>query len=194
MQFKEDLPCEAIQEVQEENDISLLQTQSHPLRVRPASPEAPRFNLAEQFRKIDQSELEKIGFLDKQAFSEEAIPEVSQYSMLQRLRQGRDFSALDKPVPAQRKSPPRTGKENKWWLAQPSRAEPKQSVEKTRYVKALKVMVQDKGIPSLCICGGNGLVGKPSKGETRCASNCQFYKNEREYERVLRDILASTNV
>lgn len=47
VQFKEDLPCEAIQEVQEENDTSLLQTQSHPLRVRPASPDAPRFNLAE---------------------------------------------------------------------------------------------------------------------------------------------------
>jgi hypothetical protein len=65
----------------------------------------------------------------------------------------------------------------------------KQSVEKTRYIKALKVMVQDKGIPSLCICGN--LASK--KGQTQmCASNCQFYKNEKDYERALRDIIAST--
>jgi hypothetical protein len=66
-------------------------------------------------------------------------------------------------------------------------------------------MVQDKGIPSLCICGGNAAVGsareveEATKGKKKaalnhaCASNCQFYKNEKDYERALRDILACTN-
>ena len=55
-------------------------------------------------------------------------------------------------------------------------------MEKTRYVKALRAMVKEKGIPSICICG--------AKEGGVCASNCQFYKNEKEYERALREVLA----
>jgi hypothetical protein len=62
-----------------------------------------------------------------------------------------------------------------------------------RYIKALKVMVQDKGIPSLCICGVTSDKTSKKKGEApMCASNCQFYKNDKDYERALRDILACT--
>ena len=55
-------------------------------------------------------------------------------------------------------------------------------------------MVKDKGIPSLCICGGTSQdeKGKKAALSNVCASNCQFYKNEKEYERALRDILACT--
>lgn len=54
-------------------------------------------------------------------------------------------------------------------------------------------MVQDKGIPSLCICGAVFEKNPKKKGDTpMCASNCQFYKNDKDYERALRDILACT--
>ena len=125
--------------------------------------------------------------------------------MLQRFRQGRDFKQPDKQAPASKKAKKVQilDKENnaKWWLNGQTGAgkDPaKASVEKARYIKALKVIVQDKGIPSLCICGGsvNGpssaaANGKKKKSENQmCASNCQFYKNEKDYERVLRDIIA----
>jgi hypothetical protein len=86
-------------------------------------------------------------------------------------------------------------------------------VEKERYLKALKALVKEKGerldtgeIPSLCSCGALNenimnlkLSGK--KGATgalgalnTCASNCQFYNNEKEYEKALRDILHSMSL
>ena len=83
-------------------------------------------------------------------------------------------------------------KENshKWWLKQAGNTQNAgtKSVEKTRYVKALRAMVKEKGIPSICICGASQKDGKYSV----CASNCQFYQNDKEYERALRDILACT--
>ena len=42
--------------------------------------------LIDQFQRIDQVELKKIGLSEKQNLTEEAIPEVHQYSMLQRFR------------------------------------------------------------------------------------------------------------
>ena len=81
--------------------------------------------------------------------------------MLQRFRQGKDFKQPDKTATTTKKAKKVQicDKENnaKWWLNSqaPGNKDPaKASVEKTRYIKALKVMVQDKGIPSLCICGG----------------------------------------
>ena len=37
--------------------------------------------------------------VSKQELTEEAIPELHQFSMLQRFRQGRDFKMPDKPTP-----------------------------------------------------------------------------------------------
>ncbi len=73
--------------------------------------------------------------------------------------------------------------------------------EKDRYLKALKALVYDKGekksksaIPSVCSCGAmaeNLARGKRGEVVAVCASNCQFYKNEKDYEKALRDILHS---
>lgn len=77
----------------------------------------------------------------------------------------------------------------------------KHQLEKDRYIKALKVLVSEKGarisqsdMPNLCSCGAlRNNVDKFSKngeGEIEmCASNCQFYMNNKGYERALRDIL-----
>lgn len=75
-------------------------------------------------------------------------------------------------------------------------------------MKALRALVKEKGeklngqeIPNLCSCGAMNenlmsmkLSGKKggSHGIVQmCASNCQFYKNEKDYEKALRDILHS---
>jgi len=68
----------------------------------------------------------------------------------------------------------------------------------------LKALVKEKGekldgseIPSLCSCGALGqnlksMSGKGKKADVfMCASNCQFYKNEKDYEKALKDILHS---
>jgi hypothetical protein len=83
----------------------------------------------------------------------------------------------------------------------------KQKVEKSRYIKALKALVKEKGeklsgeeIPNLCNCGAlnENLLSmkKGNKGGVvhMCASNCQFYKNDKDYERALRDILHSISL
>jgi hypothetical protein len=74
-------------------------------------------------------------------------------------------------------------------------------LEKERYIKALKVLVNEKGakmsqneMPNLCSCGAlRNNVQKAGKGVDddyeQCASNCQFYNNNKGYERALRDIL-----
>ncbi len=82
-------------------------------------------------------------------------------------------------------------------------------VEKSRYLKALKALVKEKGeklngeeIPNLCSCGAlneNLASMKKSGGKSQgivhmCASNCQFYKNEKDYEKALRDILHSISL
>ena len=86
-------------------------------------------------------------------------------------------------------------------------------MEKGRYLKALKALVKEKGekldggeIPSLCSCGALGenlqsmkKSGGSSKGSGgalvhMCASNCQFYKNEKDYEKALKDILHSMSL
>ena len=78
-------------------------------------------------------------------------------------------------------------------------------VEKGRYLKALRALVKEKGgkldggeIPNLCSCGAlneNLLQFKKGKeGFFMCASNCQFYKNQKDYERALRDILHSLSL
>jgi hypothetical protein len=68
----------------------------------------------------------------------------------------------------------------------------------------LKALVYEKGekldggeIPNLCSCGALGENLKNLKKGSKaglvhmCASNCQFYKNEKDYEKALRDILHS---
>ena len=68
----------------------------------------------------------------------------------------------------------------------------------------MKALVYEKGekldggeIPSLCSCGAlnenlKSMKKVGAKGMVHmCASNCQFYKNEKDYERALRDILHS---
>jgi hypothetical protein len=71
----------------------------------------------------------------------------------------------------------------------------------------LKVLVKENGkkmdpengdIPALCSCGAQGENIKRVKdgdGEMQmCASNCQYYKNEKGYVRALRDVLHSINL
>lgn len=102
--------------------------------------------------------------------------------------------------------------EFKWWVGgdpnaaerkmQAKKVHEKQQVEKDRYIKALKVLVNEKGarlsqndMPSLCSCGAlRNNVQKATKANNDedmeiCASNCQFYMNNKAYERALRDIL-----
>jgi len=118
--------------------------------------------------------------------------------MLQRFRQGRDFKVPDNSSTTSKGSKKQVSfdKENKWWLSNnnqvQTQASAQQQVEKQRYIKALKNMVQEKDIPSLCICGAAADPAKKNTAPQMCASNCQFYKNEKDYERALRDILACT--
>lgn len=102
--------------------------------------------------------------------------------------------------------------EFKWWVggdpnaaerhAQAKKDYAKQQLEKDRYIKALKQLVHEKGarisqsdMPNLCSCGALRQniekMGKAAgEGEIEmCASNCQFYMNNKGYERALRDIL-----
>jgi hypothetical protein len=67
--------------------------------------------------------------------------------------------------------------------------------EKERYLKAMRALVYEKGqtklksdIPSICSCGAAA-----DGDKTMCANNCQFYKNEKDYEKAMRDILSSMN-
>ena len=70
------------------------------------------------FQRIDQEELEKLGLGTKTEVSEDAFTDLHEYSMLQRFRQGKDLSAVDKYKPTKRKGPGATNdnKENKWWM------------------------------------------------------------------------------
>ena len=82
-------------------------------------------------------------------------------------------------------------KENKWWLSQQAsqaqqEQEHKTRLERTRYLKALKALVKEKGeklngeeIPNLCSCGAlnENLVSLKKTGGKQalvhlCASNC----------------------
>jgi len=115
--------------------------------------------------------------------------------MLQRFRQGRDFKVPDHPVKSSKqKQAVSMDKENKFWLSNQGQTKEaaQQAVDKKRYIKALNAMAQEKGIPSLCICGTASDPSKKNTAPAVCASNCQYYKNEKEYERALRDLLACT--
>lgn len=95
--------------------------------------------------------------------------------------------------------------------------EKKSKIEKARYIAALKALVKEKGakmnpdsgsIPPLCGCGAqienikqlrrSQSEGKGGSGQDEaihmCASNCQFYNNEKGYVRALRDVLHSINL
>jgi hypothetical protein len=105
--------------------------------------------------------------------------------------------------------------ENKFWLEENSAAAKremiaqieaaKQKTEKERYIKALRALVDEKGqrggdgkIPDLCSCGAlryNATQAtKDDPNPQMCASNCQYYKNDKGYERALRDILHSISL
>ena len=113
--------------------------------------------------------------------------------MLQRFRQNKDFNQPDRSKPKSKKvtyNNNTTGndKENKWWIGngQQTEQEKKQTVEKERYLKALKALVKEKGekfdiggeIPNLCSCGALGdNILSMKKGQSKelvnmCASNC----------------------
>jgi hypothetical protein len=73
--------------------------------------------LIDQFQRIDQIELERVGLADKKELTQEAIPELHQYTMLQRFRQGRDCKVPDHPVKSSKqKQAVSMDKENKFWL------------------------------------------------------------------------------
>ncbi|CDW86997.1 UNKNOWN [Stylonychia lemnae] len=215
---------EVIQEVsevdeQERSRLLLNQINSRSqaiLQTQAALDQQQILDLRELYQRIDQEELEKIGVADKQTLTEEAIHDLHEYSMLQRFRQNRDFRQPDRYV-AQQKTTKQANyyssqadKENKWWLQQQNgitEQELKQKTEKTRYLKALKALVKEKGekldggeIPNLCSCGALGEnLQSMKKGAAKtlvqmCASNCQFYKNEKDYEKALKDILHSLSL
>tara|TARA_B110000285_G_C15070142_1_gene587433 strand:+ start:1344 stop:1568 length:225 start_codon:yes stop_codon:yes gene_type:complete len=73
-------------------------------------------------------------------------------------------------------------------------------------LNALKALVKEKGnkmggensnIPPLCSCGAqvenikSVKKGANDQATAMCASNCQFYKNEKGYVKALRDVLHS---
>lgn len=75
-------------------------------------------------------------------------------------------------------------------------------------MKALKALVYEKGeklmggeIPRICSCGAiNENITELKKQKTgdmsnfnMCASNCQFYKNKGDYEKILKDVLHASN-
>ena len=132
---------------------------------------------------------------------EETFNDLNQYSLLQRLRGGKDLKAVDKY-----KMKPKEGKENakSYYASTTSTQHAKNVKEKERYLKALKALVYTKNqkgpdpeqMPSICSCGAHAenlkSVGT-AKIHHPCANNCQFYNNEKEYEKALRDILHSMN-
>lgn len=134
----------------------------------------------------------------KSSLDESHLEELHNYSMLQRLRGKRDLKQVDRF-----KSRMSENKENISRYMNPTAASQaqQQAKEKDRYLKALKALVYDKGekkskaqIPSICSCGAlaeNLARGKRGEIVAMCASNCQFYKNEKDYEKALRDILHS---
>jgi hypothetical protein len=76
-------------------------------------------------------------------------------------------------------------------------------VEKERYLKALRALVDEKGndnmtgssIPCLCSCGQGAAGNKDMSFDPQlCAANCVFYKNSKAYERALRDVLHSISL
>ena len=56
----------------------------------------PRDKMVNMYKRIDQASLHKVGLAPKTELSEAAIPNVQQFSLLQRFRQGRDFKEFDK--------------------------------------------------------------------------------------------------
>lgn len=70
--------------------------------------------------RIDQELLEQLGVGNKQELGQEAIPDLHNYTMLQRFRQGKDFKEIDKYVTAKSESTAKydSNKENKWWQNQ----------------------------------------------------------------------------
>ena len=70
----------------------------------------------------------------------------------------------------------------------------------------MRALVHQKGeklidgeVPNLCSCGaiGDNLKEMKTKGgdfSSMCASNCQFYRNEKDYEKALKDILHSISL
>eukprot|EP00347_Sterkiella_histriomuscorum_P012198 403369519 len=230
-QYQSKVLSEPIQEVSEHDESQSLhdqtQAQDQQQQLQQQQQDLKVLNLRDLYQRIDHEELEKIGVNDKEVLTEHAIYDLHEYSMLQRFRQNRDFKQVDKFVTGvsgnQTKQSQKKGnstafnsaqnKENKWWLSGNtqgmSEQEKKQKVEKTRYLKALKALVKEKGeklsgeeIPNLCSCGALGenlqslkKAGGKSEGFVHmCASNCQFYKNEKDYERALRDILHSISL
>lgn len=91
---------EVIHETSEEhlNDSSMLSKNSKLSQMVRAEhlEEHYKLTLIDQFQHIDNQELEKLGVTSKNELTEDAIPELHQFTMLQRFRQGRDFTLPEK--------------------------------------------------------------------------------------------------
>lgn len=168
------------------------------------------------YQRVDQIELEKLGCFGHKAELDKdqgGLDSMHQFSMLQRFRQNKSLKEVDKFRARENGNKEELkSKENEWWRnnaqTQEERdLEKKSKVERTRYLAALKVLVQDKGkkinptngeIPPLCSCGAQveniNSVKKGDENIQMCANNCQFYKNEKGYVRALRDILHSMSL
>lgn len=138
------------------------------------------------YQRIDQEELEKLGVSHKSQIDEGALPELRQYTLLQRLRNGRDLKAVDKYKPVKKPvnkenvapSNPMTQK-----LIEKKKEKAK---EKDRYMKALQAIVYSKNERQSEIPHEIQAIE-----DQMMASNSQFYQNEKEYQKVVKGILTS---
>lgn len=202
-----------IQELSEEN-VSMSNA-SEARQKRETTPANKQTKVLQMYYRVDQEELEKRGLGHKSEFDKDQVPQLQQFSMLQRFRNGKDLKAPDrfKSKLLETDNELRE-KEEMWWRTNVQTEEQKQEEKKTktersRYIQALKVLVKENGqkmnpengsIPPLCNCGAQmeNISKLKSGGDSdalqMCASNCQFYKNEKGYVRALRDVLHSINL
>lgn len=120
------------------------------------------------YYRVDQEELEKRGLGHKSEFDKDSIPQLQQFSLLQRFRKNKDLRAPDKFKSRLLETDNELKeKEAQWWkdnvqTEEQKKEEKKVKTEKTRYIQALKVLVKENGqkmnpdngsIPALCSCG-----------------------------------------
>ena len=127
-----------------------------------------RAHMIHMFKQIDQAPLNRLG-VPKAEISENAIPQLHQYSLLQRFRGNRDLTAFDTaPVVSVEQDGDSDGENNhnqnnlkkpqqdewKWWHEQDLEAvkrtivqkkeNAQKQVEKDRYLKAVRALISDR--------------------------------------------------
>lgn len=172
----------------------------------------------------EQLEKHGLGHKSELESDSQVLGAAHQFSMLQRFREGRSFQAVDRYKPKNIEKEEQQAirdRENQWIREntvtdEQRELEKKSKIEKARYITALKALVKEKGakmspdsgnIPALCSCGAQienikqlkrsasqGGLAQGDEAIHMCASNCQFYNNEKGYVRALRDVLHSISL